>query len=125
MVLYDGTCGICTRIIRYLERSTGQAFRYESFQSQSGEALASYGLSEKDCSDALQAQAAGGSFVSGADAINAIFVEIPRFRVFVRCLKGPLLVIERECYRMFARSRGVISRGLGSKVCGSRDASAR
>lgn len=107
-VVYDGECGVCTRLAAALRRrDRGGVF--EIVPSQGGGVRARFPWIPASAYDeSVQVvRASDGTTWSGAAAIGAIAEELPRWRAVAWVIRIPLARrLVDMAYRWFARNRG-------------------
>lgn len=116
MLLYDGDCGVCSLIVRFL---ASPSIEMRPFQRCSDDVLANMHLSRARCAGAVQL-VSGDVVVSGALAMNAVVAaKWPRVDPLRRALERSRLVVlvESAVYALFARHRAAVSRALGRASC--------
>jgi predicted DCC family thiol-disulfide oxidoreductase YuxK len=113
-VLYDETCGFCTALAGWLER---RGVGIAPIDSATG-AMFLRDLTHEERYASLHAIDASGRRTSGAAALPLILREVPGGRpaaVLCRLMPWPV----GAAYRLVARHRVLISRGLGTQLLGS------
>ena len=117
LLIFDGTCGFCTRSVMLLDRPLG--IRVASIPAQwlTDAEIALLGTTRAACAEAVVFVDAAGGVSSGADALNALFRGHPLLGapVALAMRLPPLLRFERAGYRWVARHRVAISRLLGTR----------
>jgi predicted DCC family thiol-disulfide oxidoreductase YuxK len=119
-LLYDGECGVCTRMMETARRlDTQRLFALLPFQSLDEATLAQHGLSYATCSHRLQVITDGGHVYGGAFGVNFFFWQYWPWKIFVVLiyLLPPVLLCEIAGYALFARYRRQISQWLGLTAC--------
>jgi predicted DCC family thiol-disulfide oxidoreductase YuxK len=119
-LLYDGDCGVCTRLIETARALDKQSlFALLPYQSFSEAELATYGLSHTDCSRQLQVITRESRVYGGAFGINFFLWQYwpGKFFVALIYLLPILLLGEMAGYALFARYRRHISQWLGLTAC--------
>ncbi len=110
-VLFDGCCGFCTLSIATIRRfDTQDRFEFIPHQVISDEEVTRSGFSRKDCTETVCAKV-NGELYRGADAFNAYFAAVGRFRWLLKVVASSriLLSIERNLYLWIARHRKAVS----------------
>ena len=120
VLLFDGDCGICTRLARraaIIDRK--RRFRIEPYQAFDEEALSAHGLDHEACARAVQLITPDGRVRSGAFAVNRFLITYMPYRVLVPWLYVlfPLLAAEVVGYAVVAGNRHRISRWMGLDAC--------
>jgi predicted DCC family thiol-disulfide oxidoreductase YuxK len=111
VLLFDGTCGICTRLARWV-RARDRAGRILVLPNQTPGILARYGLSRAAADrDAWAFDAAGRAF-AGADAINRVLRSLGGGWALLAGLVAlpGLHRFERYAYRWIADHRRYLAR---------------
>jgi predicted DCC family thiol-disulfide oxidoreductase YuxK len=107
VLLFDGTCGPCTRAAQWVRRRDS-AGRVLVLPNQAPGVLATYGLTRAEANRSVWAVEPRGRRLEGAAALNRMLVELGGgWRVLslpYRLL--PLAVLEEAAYRWFAANRG-------------------
>ena len=107
-VIYDGDCGICTRLAGFVRRRLRPDAEVRSSQELELEVgLESYGVTEADCAEALQYVTASGRVHSAQDAVaRLLLVSRPWWRPAGLVLLVPgVNALAGVVYRWVARNR--------------------
>jgi predicted DCC family thiol-disulfide oxidoreductase YuxK len=126
-VLFDGDCGICSYSAQWVMRRDHKArFAVEPYQLSSEEALSAAGLSYEKCARKAWVVSRSGRLYGGAFAINYVLLSFFPWSLLVLLIYAcpPFLLIEVIVYYFVAKNRHVLSRWLGLRSCGIRDAQA-
>lgn len=117
LLIYDGGCGICSRLAGYAARFASRRepeIAFAAFQEIPAADLAAMGLSRADCERRLRFRAASGRVFGGVFAVNRFFLAAAppgpggaavRALVLVSYALPPLLALEWAAYELFARHR--------------------
>lgn len=102
--VYDGDCAFCTRCARFIERRIPTGARVLPWQFAD---LATLGLTEAECEEAVQWVGADGSRAAGPDAIAKLLGgSTPLWRVAGAGLRfAPVRAAAWPAYRWVARNR--------------------
>jgi predicted DCC family thiol-disulfide oxidoreductase YuxK len=103
-LIYDGDCGICTRLAAFAGRRLRPRADVRASQELD---LAAYGVTEAQCAEALQLVTADGRVYAGHDAIaRLLLVSHPLWRPagLVLLLPG-VNALAGVAYRWIARNR--------------------
>ena len=124
LLIYDGGCGICSRLAVLAARFAGDRVgRFAAFEELSDTELAGLGLSREDCFRRLRFRDAAGRVHGGAFAVNRFLLAaappgprgLPvRLGVWIFYLLPPLLLAEIVGYELFGRYRSRISAWTGT-----------
>ena len=124
VLIYDGGCGICSRLARAAARFAGdRGVGVSAFQEIPAGALSAMGLTAGDCARRLRFRAESGRVFGGAFAVNRFLLaaapanfggRLVRAAVALCYTLPPLLLLEVGAYELFARNR----RRFGSPACG-------
>lgn len=111
VLVFDGTCGVCTRMARWVRRRA----RAGSVQAVAGQApgvLERFGLTRNDADRAAWAIEPGGRRLEGAAAVNRCLEEFGGAWSLVGALYGaaPVRIVEDAAYGWFARHRSRFER---------------
>jgi predicted DCC family thiol-disulfide oxidoreductase YuxK len=105
VVVFDGACGVCTRFAHWLRKSG--AGRLVSVPSQFPGVRETFALSREEANRSVWAFRSDGSRLSGAAAINSVFLgmRLP-WSLLASVYSLPLAAaIEEQCYAWFAGHR--------------------
>jgi predicted DCC family thiol-disulfide oxidoreductase YuxK len=104
-VVFDGTCGFCTRSIRYLKK-IDKHHQVTAVACQIVQSDPAYGLQDVDCGEAAWALTADGRREAGAQAAALIFAVLlgRQWPITIGRLPGLRQVLGFG-YRMIARNR--------------------
>ena len=123
LLIYDGGCGICTRLAVLAARFAEDRARIRAFQEVPEAELRRLGLSRKDCARRLRFREEGGRISGGAFAVNRFLLAAAPpgwrgspVRTAVRLVVGfpPLLLLEIAAYELVARNRSRLGAWTGS-----------
>jgi predicted DCC family thiol-disulfide oxidoreductase YuxK len=114
VILYDGVCGLCNRLVRFvLKRDTHAHFRFASLQSvYAARILHLHDLDPQDLDTVYVVQESGERPAARSDAVISILRELGGFwtaiAVALRILPKPLRdwgygVVARRRYRIFGK----------------------
>ncbi len=124
VLLYDGDCGVCTRLMETARGLDKQGlFALLPYQSFAEIELAPFGLTHADCQRKLQvitrADHRKRRVFGGAFGVNFFLWQYWPWKIFVLLVYAlPLLLLgEIVGYALFARYRRHISQWLGLTVC--------
>ena len=120
LLLFDGDCGVCSKLAEWAaRRDGGRHFRVEPYFEFSEEQLSPYGLTWADCTRAVQLITARGKVIEGAFAVNHFLWTLGPFKPLVATLYllFPLLGVEMLGYAIVAQNRHRISAALGMNAC--------
>jgi predicted DCC family thiol-disulfide oxidoreductase YuxK len=103
-VIYDGDCGICTKLARFVRRRVRPDAEVRASQELD---LAAYGVTEADCAEALQYVTAGGEVHAAQDAVARLLLASGAgWRLLGRLLLVPgVNALAGVGYRWVARNR--------------------
>ena len=103
-LIYDGDCGICTRLARFAERRLRPRAEVRASQQLD---LAAYGVTAAQCAEALQLVTAEGRVHSAQDAVaRLLLVSRPLWRPAGAVLLLPgVNALAGVAYRWVARNR--------------------
>ena len=106
VLLFDGTCGPCTRVARWVRRRDS-ASRVLVQANQSPGVLAAHGLTRAEADRSAWAIEPGGRRLEGAAALNRVLEELGGgWRLLALPYRRPLLAAgEEAAYRWFAANR--------------------
>ena len=106
MLLFDGTCGPCTRLAQWVRRRDPGG-RVLVQPNQSPGVLAAHGLTRADADRSAWAIEPGGRRQEGAAALNRVLEELGGgWRLFALPYRLPLLAgAEEAAYRWVAANR--------------------
>jgi predicted DCC family thiol-disulfide oxidoreductase YuxK len=111
VLLFDGTCGICTRMVRWL-RNADRAGHVEALPSQLPGLIERYGLTREAVDREVWAFDAAGNSWAGAAAIFRVLEALggpwPMLAHWAR--RTPFKQLSAVCYRAFARHRRLFAR---------------
>jgi predicted DCC family thiol-disulfide oxidoreductase YuxK len=114
VILYDGLCGLCNRLVRFvLKRDTHARFRFASLQSNyAARILQARGLDPHDLDTLYYVSESGEGFAVRSEAVISVLRDLGGFwaviavvmRIFPRSLRdwGYGLVARRR-YRVFGK----------------------
>lgn len=115
LLIYDGGCGVCSRLARYAARfASGRGIAFAAFQEIPPAELVAIGLSRADCERRLRFRAASGRVFGGVFAVNRFLLAAApsgpggfgvRLAVLLCYALPPLLLLEWAGYELFARNR--------------------
>ena len=111
MMVYDGQCAFCRRMISRWRRTTGLRVRYRSYQKVAAQ-FPEVSLTQFE--NAVFLFEPQGEFYSGADAVVRCLAYAPQYR-WVFSLYSRLLMLRLICrlgYFFVARNRRLASRIL-------------
>ncbi len=116
LILYDGSCGLCTWSVQAALSRWSYPVAAIPYQWLSDRELSYFGTTAAECARAVHFIDANNSIHRGAEAINAYVSRFPIGMVAVRVLRlvYPLLLVERLMYRAIAANRSLLSRILGT-----------
>lgn len=114
VVLFDGTCGFCTRCVRWA-RERDPAGRLAPTANQVPGVTDRYGLSRADVDRSVWVIDAGGRRASGAVAVNEVLSALGgAYRVLSWLLGArPVTWLEERAYLWVAAHREIWSRWWG------------
>jgi len=106
IVIYDGSCGFCTRGITWLKRFDWLN-KFNNIPYQEGSLYWTYPtLNQAACAEALHLLFPDGRLVAGADALREIFLRVPLAIPFGLLMSiRPLQPLLRKLYAVLARNR--------------------
>lgn len=123
VLLYDGGCGICSRLARAAARFAGErGVAVSAYQEMPAAELSAIGLTEEECARRLRFRGASGRLFGGAFAVNRFLLAAAPANLGGRLVRAavalcyalpPLLLLEVAAYELFARNR----RRFGSAGC--------
>jgi len=108
VVLYDGVCGLCNRLVRFvLKRDTGARFRFASLQNTyAARVLQPHSLDPQDLNTIYVVDASTGRVLTRSDAVIFILRELG---VFWRAMSVALGIFPKSVrdwgYGVVARHR--------------------
>jgi predicted DCC family thiol-disulfide oxidoreductase YuxK len=107
VLLFDGTCGPCTRAAQWVRRQDS-AGRVLVQPNQAPGVLSTYGLSRAEADRSAWAVEAGSRRLEGAAALNRVLEELGGgWRLLARTYRLPLVgAAEEAVYRWLAANRG-------------------
>jgi predicted DCC family thiol-disulfide oxidoreductase YuxK len=110
-LLFDGRCGVCTRLARWVQRRE-RSGRLLVVANQETGVLARFGVSREEAARAAWAIDSKGRRFEGAAALNRVLTELGGGWLMLAALYGvpPLGAAENALYRWFARRRGRFGR---------------
>lgn len=124
VLIYDGGCGICSRLARAAARFAGErGVAVRAYQEIPAGAWSAIGLTAGDCARRLRFRAESGRLFGGAFAVNRFLLAASPANLGGRLVRAavalcyalpPLLLLEIAAYEVFARNR----RRFGSPACG-------
>lgn len=123
LLLWDGDCGVCTHLAGWLQQQDRQhLFEMTPHQRKSESFLAEYNLDRASCNQEIKLITSNGEVFGGAEALNFFLEKYFPWTLFIKIIKRlpPLLAAEKMLYRLIAKHRGLISKGLKTKSCGLR-----
>jgi predicted DCC family thiol-disulfide oxidoreductase YuxK len=114
VILYDGVCGLCNRLVRFvLKRDTHAHFRFASLQSvHAARILQLHDLDPQDLDTVYVVQESGERPADRSDAVISILRELGGFwaaiavamRIFPKSLRDwGYGVVARRRYRIFGK----------------------
>ncbi len=114
VLLFDGTCGFCTRCVRWVRDRDGSGLVNATVNQARGVADR-YGLTRADVDRSVWVIDAHGRRASGAAAVNAVLAALGGgYAPLARLLTMPPLAwIEERAYYWVARHRHIWSRWWG------------
>ncbi len=118
-VIYDGDCGVCSRLVLWAEaRDSAGRLRFVPNQSADLAAIAP-GLTHEQAAAAAYAVRPDGTRYRGARAIFETLRRVPGFWGVVGWIGAlpPLSLLAEPFYRVIAHHRGRISAWLGLAQC--------
>lgn len=89
-VIYNGACPICSREVAHYRRAAEDAGAPLRFEDLAAADLARFGLDADSAARRFHA-VRGGDLLSGLDAFEAVWAELPRWRWLARLLRLPLV----------------------------------
>jgi len=105
-VYYDGACPLCSREIGWYQKQKGGDAIVWFDVSKSTSEWVSPQLSTCDALRRLHVKKMDGTFVSGAAAFSALWVEFPRLKMLGMFIGLPVMSIIAEfAYRLFLKLR--------------------
>lgn len=119
LVIFDGECGVCVRVISHLQQKDGRGrLAFLPYQSTELSKL-SPGLTANKASRALYVVSPNGRRHSGARGMFAMMRELTGFWGWFGSVwfSLPLSLLAEPFYRLFAGNRRRISRWLGLAEC--------
>jgi predicted DCC family thiol-disulfide oxidoreductase YuxK len=105
-LVYDGECGFCTRLARWVERRDRRG-RVSVRPNQEAGVIESMGLTREEVARASWAVEPGGRKLEGAAGINRVLAELGgRWRPLAALYRiGPIRRLEDAYYGRVARTR--------------------
>lgn len=105
-IIYDGTCGICARQLKWLRRlDWGNRFEALPYQKESVYARFPQ-LRREECEQAVHLVAPDGRVCAGAAAFREIFLRLPLlWPLGVLMSLPPVMGLARRCYHHIAAHR--------------------
>lgn len=119
-LLYDGDCGVCTRIAEILQKlDAAHDFAIKPYRSFTEDDLKRNGLSYEKCRKRAYVISPSGKIYGGAFAVNYFFWKRFPWSLLVVLIYAfpPLLLAELLGYYLVAKNRYRISRWLGLEAC--------
>lgn len=123
VLLFDGTCGICTRSARWVrERDTGGKILVVPSQLPSWRSR--FSITAEDAEHRVYAIDANGRKFAGAAAVNRTLEELGGFASILGKFYRfpPIALFENALYPVIARYRYLLSRWGDSPACDDPDA---
>jgi len=110
VLLYDGVCGLCNRVVRFvLRHDSAQIFRFASLQSEYARCvLARHGLAATEMNTVylVVERGADDSLLERSDAVVFVLRQLGGIWLVVACiLRGLPRGIRDWAYRVVARNR--------------------
>jgi len=107
LLIFDGDCGFCTTSANFIVRWIRPEAHVVPWQHVN---LAELGLTEQQCTEAVQWVTTNGSIRSGSQAIMAMLATASApWRVLGRIGESPpVAVLADRCYRWIAAHRGML-----------------
>jgi predicted DCC family thiol-disulfide oxidoreductase YuxK len=112
LLLIDGSCGLCRRIARYLDRHSGdQSPWIAPYQSLSNEELHALGVTRDECAREVLFFSVDGRLHRGAAAVNQVLARwhTGRYLVWIFTSVPTLYWVEKQLYRFVSPRRHTIS----------------
>lgn len=114
VLLYDGTCGLCNRLVQFVLKHDNHAyFRFASLQSvYAARILQGHGLDPRDLDTMYVVQESGERLAARSDVVMSVLRELGGFwrviaatmRIFPRRLRDwGYGVVARHRYRIFGK----------------------
>ena len=112
-VYYDGSCPLCSREIGWYQKQKGGDTISWLDVSESTSEWVSPQLSTCDALRRLHVKKVDGTFVSGAAAFSALWLELPRFKMLGLFIGLPFMSsIAEFTYRLFLKIRPSMQRAF-------------
>lgn len=118
VLLFDGHCGICTRLVRVVSRHD-RLGRIAAEPSQRPGLIERYGLTREQVDREVWAFDAAGNAYAGASAVFRVLAELGGAWPFVAWLfrLPPFKRLADGAYRLFARHRALFGRWGVTPAC--------
>ena len=107
LLVFDGDCGFCTTSANFIVRRIRPAAHVVPWQRLN---LAELGLTEQQCTEAVQWVSPTGAIRSGSQAIMAMLATASApWRMLGRVGEwAPVAILADRCYRWIAEHRGML-----------------